>query len=145
MCDGRRQEPRQRINCLIESRGRNINNIRHGNKKYACVCLCLPDWQSKLGSNTHTKWRPSFFGNSIVKVTTSWAAIIISAFIPRPNYSSPLPHSAYTLALLLSPSVYFWPACWQLSLRIKVAAQFKEHMPNSKTMKYLIYGKFAQI
>lgn len=53
----------------------------------------------------HTKWRPSQFAG-ILKVTT-WATIIISAFISS-NYSSPLPratnHSFFYLLHFLSTS-----------------------------------------
>lgn len=57
MCDGRRrQEPRQRINCLIESKGNNMNNnIKQRQVELCvCLCLCLLDWQSKLGLNTQS-------------------------------------------------------------------------------------------
>lgn len=110
MCDGRRrQEPRQRINCLIESRGNNMNN--NNKVKATWIMRVFVFVSPRLAVETwleHTKWWPSYFGG-ILKVTT-WAAIIISAFISC-NYSSPLPrathHYSHVLSLFLSLSYSF--------------------------------------
>lgn len=108
MCDGRRrQEPRQRINCLIESRGNNMNN--NNKVKASWIMRVFVFVSPRLPVETwleHTKWWPSYFGG-ILKVTP-WAAIIISAFISC-NYSSPLPRAThhYSHVLSLPLSTYF--------------------------------------